>query len=222
MIELRVSRTDSSFTDDVEYTNSESITMSAATTMTIEDVRAAYRTALEGLGVEFDFSESTASEDGRETVAVEASPSDFDLELGSWDVRVTQDAETPGIVLIEVDRLSTAPGPVPAIIEPARALLKETADTGSDLGWAFTGYGHTLSVSSFDGSVFESGRVEWDVSEDNTVRAAATAIQDAVGAPVDNEDVEDETISWAEDNDGRAFWFVNYSEFSGTTVSYSP
>lgn len=222
VIELRVSRTDSSFSDDIEYTNSESITMSAATTMSIEDIRDVYTAALEGLGVEFDFSQSTSSEDGRSTVAVEASPSNFDLDLGNWDVRVAQDADNPGIVLIEVDRLSTVPGPVPAIVDPARALLQATADTGSDLGWAFTGYGHTLSVSSFDGSVFESGRVEWDVSEDNTVRAAADAIQAAVGAPVDNEDADDETISWAEDNDGRAFWFVNYSEFSGTTVSYSP
>lgn len=222
VIELRVSRTDSSFSDDIEYTNSESITMSAATTMSIEDIRDVYTAALEGLGVEFDFSQSTSSEDGRSTVAVEASPSNFDLDLGNWDVRVAQDADNPGIVLIEIDRLSTVPGPVPAIVEPARALLQATADTGSDLGWAFTGYGHTLSVSSFDGSVFESGRVEWDVSEDNTVRAAADAIQAAVGAPVDNEDADDETISWAEDNDGRAFWFVNYSEFSGTTVSYSP
>lgn len=222
VVELRVSRTDSSFSDDVEYTNSESITMSAATSMSIEDVRAAYRAALESLGVEFDFSESTSSDDGRETVAVEASPANFDLELGNWDVRVAQDADTPGIVLIEVDRLSTSPGPVPAIIDPARDLLQETADIGSNLGWAFTGYGHTLSVSSFDGSVFESGRVEWDVSEDNTVREAADAIQAAVGAPVDSEDADDETISWAEDNDERAFWFVNYSEFSGTTVSYSP
>ena len=222
VVELRVSRTDSSFNDDIGYTNSESITMSAATTMSIEDVRAAYRTALEGLGIDFDFSESTASDDGRETVAVEASPADFDLELGNWDVRVTQDADTPGIVLIEVDRLSTSPGPVPAIVEPARPLLQETADIGTNLGWAFTGYGHTLSVSSFDGSVFESGRVEWDVSEDNTVRAAADAIQAAIGSPIDNEDAEEETISWSIDDDERAFFFVNYSEFSGTTVSYSP
>ena len=222
VIELRVSRTDSSFSDEIEYTNSESITMSAATTMTIDEVRGAYRTALEGLGVEFDFSESTSSEDGRETVAVEASPADFDLELGNWDVRVVQDADTPGIVLIEVDRLSTSPGPVPAIVGPARPLLQETADIGANLGWAVTGFGHTLSVSSFDGSVFESGRVEWDVSEDNSVRAAADALQAAIGSPIDNEDADDETISWSVDDDQRAFFFANYSEFSGTTVSYSP
>lgn len=222
VIELRVNRTDSSFSDDIVYTNSESITMSAATTMTIEEVRAAYRTALEGLGVEFDFSESTATEEERETVAVEASPTDFDLELGSWDVVVAQDADNPGIVLIEVDRLSTVPGPVSTIVEPARPLLQETADIGADLGWAFTGYGHTLSVSSFDGSIFESGSVEWDVSEDNTVRAAADAMQQAIGLPIDNEDADEETISWTVDDDQRAFFFVNYSEFGGTTVSYSP
>lgn len=222
MVELRVSRTDSSFSDDMEYTNSESITMSAATTMTIEEIRDKYRTALENLGVNFDFSESTSSDDGRNTVAVEASPENFDLELGNWDVLVAQDDDNPGIVLIKVNRLLTVSGPVPAIVAPAQSLLQETADIGSDLGWALTGYGHTLSMSLFDGLVFESGRVEWDVSDDNTVRAPADAIQEAIGAPINNEDEDNETISWATDNDDRAFFFVNYSEFSGTTVSYSP
>lgn len=221
VVELRVSRTDSSFSDDIEHSNSESITMSAATTATIEDVRAAYRTALESSGVAFDFSESTASEDGRRTVAIEASPADFDLALGNWNISVSQDDDTPGVVFVEVDRLTSVPGPVPPIVAPAQALLQGTADIGSNLGWAVTGFGHTLSLSTFDGSVFESGRVEWDVSEDNTVRAAADAIQAAIGAPIDNEDADDETISWSTDDDARSFFFVNYSEFSGTTVSYS-
>ncbi len=221
VVDLRVSRSDSSFSDEIEYSNSESITMSAATAMTIEDVRTAYRTALESSGVAFDFSESTATEDGLRTVAIEASPADFDLTLGNWDISVTQDDETPGVVFVEVDRLTTVTGPVPAIVAPAQALLQATADIGSNLGWAVTGFSHSLSLSTFDGTVFESGGVEWDVSQDNTVRAAADAIQAAVGAPIDNEDADEETISWATDDDQRAFFFINYSEFSGTTASYS-
>ena len=222
VVELRVRRTEDLFDEETEYLNSESITMSAATTMTIEEVLAAYRTALEGLGIEFDFSESTSTDDGRQTVALEASPSDFDLALGNWEVSVMQEVDTPGVVLIEVGRLATVSGVVPSIVAPARELLQATTDIGSNLGWTFTGYSYSLNVSSFDDSLFESGGVEWDVSEDNTVSAAAAAIQEAVGAPIDNEDISEDTISWAEDNEGRAFWFVRYSEFSGTTVDYSP
>lgn len=221
VVELNVSRTDSSFGDEVAYSNLESITMTATTTMGIEEVRAAYRTALEGSGGDFEFSESTFSNDGQDTVAIEASASDFDAEVQTWSVAVARGTDNADLVLIEVERRSTVSGPVAAIAEPARPLLQQTADIASNLGWAFSGYSYTLNVNSFDGSLFESGRVEWDVSEDNTVREAATAVQDAIGVPIDNEDVETETISWAEDTEDRSLWFVNYTEFSGTTASYN-
>lgn len=222
VIELRVSRTDSTFGDDVEYSNSESITMTASTALSIEEVRAAYRTAIEGLGVEFDYGESTSSSDGVDTVAIEASPSAFDLELGSWDVTVSQDAALPGVIVIEVDRLSIVPGMLPGIPAPAQPLLQETAAVGTGLGWTVTAFTHSLTVSSFSGDLFESGRLEWDVSEENTVRAAADALQAAVGVPVRDEDVDDDRISWFLDDGESTLFAVNYFEFSGTTATFNP
>lgn len=219
---LRVSRTDSTFGDDVEYSNSESITMTAATTLTIEEVRTNYRAAIEGLGVEFDYSESTSSSDGINTVAIEASPSAFDLELGNWDVTVSQDAELPGVVVIEVNRLSIVPGVLPEIAAPAQPLLQNTATIGTELGWTVTAFTHSLSISSFSGDIFESGRLEWDVSEENTVRATADALQAAVGVPVRDEDVDDDRISWFLDDGESTLFAVNYFEFSGTTATFNP
>ena len=65
VVELNIDRSDDSFSDDIEWATADDITMSATTTITLEEVRAAYQAAIDGLGFEYDYTESTSSSDGR-------------------------------------------------------------------------------------------------------------------------------------------------------------
>ena len=222
VVELRISRQDSTFSDEVTSSSSDSITMSATTPSTLEEIRASYRAAIEALGVAYDFTESTSSSDGTNTVGLQASPSEFDSTIASWDLTVTQDDDTPGVATIEVDRSIDQPGAIPAIPAPATELLQATADIGTNLGWTVSGFRYSESSDTFDGELFTSGSVDWNISEENTVRASATALQDAVGLPIDNEEVEDDRISWFLADDSFTLFSVSYYEFGGTTATFSP
>jgi hypothetical protein len=222
VVELRISRRDATFSDDIEWTSNDSIVMSATTSLTIEEVRAAYRTAVETLGFEYDFSESTSSSDGTNAVGLEASPTDFDAMVPRWDISIAQSDDVPGIVLIEVDRSIDREGTLPAIPAPATELLQGTADIGSDLGWTVTGFRYSESANTFSDGTFVSGTVDWDISEENTVRESATALQDAVGIPIRDEEVEDDRITWFLDDDSSTLFSVNYFEFGGTSASFNP
>lgn len=222
VVELRVSRSDATFSDDIEWSAFDSITMSATTPLTLEEVRAAYKTAIEGLGFEYDFTESTSSSDGTNAVGLEADPTDFAVEIPRWDVNIAQSDDVPGVVLIEVDQSVERPGPVPPIPAPAQDLLQATADIGAGLGWTVTGYRYSESANTFSGGTSVFGTVDWDISEENTVRESATALQEAVGLPIRDEEVEEDSITWFLDDDTSTLFTVRYFEFGGTTASFNP
>lgn len=222
VVELRVSRSDATFSDDVEWSAFDSITMSATTPLTLEEVRAAYKTAIEGLGFDYDFTESTSSSDGTSAVGLEADATSFAVEIPRWDINIAQSADVPGVVLIEVDQSIERPGPVPPIPAPAQDLLQETADIGAGLGWTVTGYRYNESANTFSGGTSVFGTVDWDISEENTVRESATALQDAVGLPIRDEEVEEDSITWFLDDDSSTLFSVRYFEFGGTTASFNP
>ncbi len=220
--ELRVSRTENTFSDDLQWSAFDSITMSATTPLTLEEVRAAYRTAIENLGFEYEYTESTSSTDGTTTVGLEAVSPSFEAGIPRWDITVTQSDDAPGTTLIEVGQSVDRPGPLPPIPPAAQDALQPTADIGTGLGWTVTGYRWSELANTFSGGTSVFATVEWYVSEDNTVRETATMLQDAVGLPIRDEEVEDERITWFLDDDSSTLFAVNYFEFGGTTASFNP
>lgn len=221
VVEVLIGR-DSSFTDELTYASSDTITMSATTDQTLEDVRTAYRTAIEALGFDYDFTEATSSSDGTNVVGLAAEPSGFDPSIPSWEINVAQEETVPGVVLVDVDRRVDLDGALPPIPAPATDLLQATADIGTDLGWTVTGFRYSESADTVSSGTFVSGTVDWNVSEDNTVREAATALQDAVGVPIRDEEVGVDRISWFLDDGSSTLFSVNYFEFGGTTASFNP
>ncbi len=222
VVELTIDRSDTSYGGDPEWTRRDSITMSATTTMTLEDIQAVYRTAIEGLGVAYDFTESTSSRDNTRNVGLEASPSEFDSAVEKWDIVIGEDDEVPGVVVIEVGRYRDFDGTIPEIPGPAQELLFGTAQLGVDLGWTLASYRLNHSINSFSGGTYEFGSVRWDISEDDTMVAAADAMKAALGGgPFDNEETEDDNITWFLPTDDSPLFSIRYSEFSGTTASYT-
>jgi hypothetical protein len=221
VVELGVSRSDATFGGDVEWSTFDSIAMSATTPLTIEEVRSAYRTAIDALGFEYDYIETTSSSDGVNAVGLEADPTEFGAGIPRWDFSVAQNDDVPGVVLIEVDQSIERPGAPPAIPAPAQDLLQETADIGSGLGWTVSGFRYNEGASSFSDDTLVFGSVDWAVSEANTVRESATALQEAVGLPISDEEVEQDSITWFL-ADNSTLFAVRYSEFGGTTASFNP
>lgn len=222
VVEFSLDRTDVSYDSDPEWSETASITMSAATDTTLDDIRTAYRAAIEATGLDYEFTESTSSSGDERSVGLEASPVDFDLSTPRWGIEVNQSDETPGVVLIEVDRTTYASGSLPDIPAATPPDVLANTSIGDALGWTLASYRMSESINSFSGGTYTYATLRWDVSEDDTLVATADALKAVLGGgPFENEEVDSDSISFFLPTDESPLWSVYYDDFSGTTVYFS-
>lgn len=200
----------------------DSITMTATTDMSIDDVVMAYRTEIESLGIDFEYTSSESSDDRRESASIRAERERTDLDPWRLDVTATSDNEFPGVVIIEVLRTGGRTAPVPDFPPALEPLLIEPARVGADLGWSLSQYTITV-IQGFDGSAIDQPSILWDVSADNTVSASATAMQEAFGEPIDGLEADDEMVSWVVGDTLRpeARFRISYFDSFGTQARWT-